>query len=141
MQVQNVDAVGAEAAEARLDVAGDLLGPERPVGAAAEADLGGYEQVVAVPGEDGRENLLGLASAVCVSSVDEVDASVDFSFEHCVGSRDVDLADGWHLPTKGHSSQSEPRHLESRCAQDSSFQLATLRHPGMLAAGPLGEGA
>ena len=87
VELVEVDAVGAEAAEARFARGDDVVvrqraGPPRP-----EADLGGDEHVVAPVADRGAEDLLRLPERVHVGGVDQVHAGVEGTVDHQRGRR------------------------------------------------------
>ena len=74
VQLEEVDAIGAEAAQAALARGDDVGVGERARVARAEADLGREQHVVAPTLHRGTEDLLRLPVGVHVGGVDEVHA-------------------------------------------------------------------
>ena len=80
VQVVEVDVVGAEALERSGDGAARrprARGPPACRAIAAEADLGGDDDAVAIAAEGAAEDALGLAVVVCVGGVEHADAPLE----------------------------------------------------------------
>src|SRR3954454_18574929 len=112
-----VDPVGAEAAQAVLDLGDDpaarvaeLVG----VVAHGPVDLGGEEDAVAPPaGQRLADDLLGLAARVDVRGVDEVDPRV----ERAVDDRDGLVVVGVAPGAEHHGSETERADLDSGASE------------------------
>jgi hypothetical protein len=79
VELVEVDAVGAQAAQASLDRGGDRrrAGAGRQGRAVAHAELGGDDDVVAAGAQGDAEQLLAAAAAVDVRRVEQVDPGVE----------------------------------------------------------------
>jgi hypothetical protein len=119
-----VDVVGAEALQAALDGADDVVAAEAEVVGAVEvpdlhAHLGGDQHVVTVRAQRSTEDLLGLAGGVDVRGVEEVHPGVAGERDLTAGTVHVEVADGLGPAGSGeaHGAEGDGRDAEPRGSQ------------------------
>ena len=93
MELVEVDAVGAQPAQAVLERAPHVFGPgAAPLLVDRHAELGGEHDLIPAPGERLAEILLALGAAVDVGGVEEVDAGVERRVDDARRGRGVEAA-------------------------------------------------
>src|SRR5687768_17174243 len=123
VQVQQLDAVGAQALEARLDRAGDVAAR-----AAARVDvvagrveaLGGDDELVALAADQPAEDLLGASLAVLVGGVEEIDPGLAHRAIHARAFLLVGIA------AEGHRAEAKLGNLDAGTAEGAVFHAPSL---------------
>ena len=131
VEEQDVDAVGAQPFQARLDCAAHMAAIR-----AARIDIfpGGVEafgrddQVVAVPADQLAEDLFGLAGVVLVGGIDEIDAGVTRGAVHARRLGGVGIA------AERHRAEAELGNLDTGAAEREVVHVAKFTGPASLTA-------
>ena len=121
VELQQVDAIGAEPAQASLRGGDDRRSARafRELAAVAHPELGGDDDVVAPIAEGPSEQFLAAAFAVHVGGVEQRDASVDGRIDHRLGGLVV------HAPAEVVAT--EPDQRDRQAPDGAGLHAGTLR--------------
>jgi hypothetical protein len=138
VQLEEIDIVGAEPAQAALDRTQQMVtrGADivRPL-AGAEGRLGRDDDAVAAAGDGLAQDLLGQAVGVDVGAVEHGEAGLEADIDQAGGLPHVAFAPGAEelvAATERTRAEAQCRHLESRSAQQSVFHGCDVLRMGSL---------